>query len=113
MDDYEIGYCKPPRKYQFKPGQSGNPKGRPRKPKDPLTIDDAEILRRLDDEIIEFGGKEMTRREVEIRVIFGLAARKNRKARRLLNRLRKRIPSASAGGVRVLSDDEFERLQTK
>jgi hypothetical protein len=24
----EIGYCKPPKQHQFKPGQSGNPKGR-------------------------------------------------------------------------------------
>ncbi len=26
--DYEVGYRKPPRKSQFKPGVSGNPKGR-------------------------------------------------------------------------------------
>lgn len=26
--DYEVGYAKPPRQSQFKPGQSGNPKGR-------------------------------------------------------------------------------------
>jgi hypothetical protein len=31
--DYEIGYGRPPKKTQFKPGQSGNPKGRKRKPK--------------------------------------------------------------------------------
>lgn len=28
--DYEIGYKKPPKAHQFKPGTSGNPKGRPR-----------------------------------------------------------------------------------
>lgn len=28
--DYEVGYGKPPRAGQFKAGQSGNPKGRPR-----------------------------------------------------------------------------------
>lgn len=28
--DYEVGYCKPPKARQFKVGQSGNPKGRPR-----------------------------------------------------------------------------------
>lgn len=28
--DYEVGYGKPPRRSQFKPGQSGNPKGRPK-----------------------------------------------------------------------------------
>jgi len=27
---YEVGYCKPPKETRFKPGQSGNPKGRPR-----------------------------------------------------------------------------------
>jgi hypothetical protein len=30
-DDYDVGYGKPPRHTQFKPGQSGNPKGRPKK----------------------------------------------------------------------------------
>jgi hypothetical protein len=29
-DDYDVGYGKPPRHTQFKPGQSGNSKGRPR-----------------------------------------------------------------------------------
>lgn len=28
--DYEVGYGKPPKASQFKPGQSGNPKGRPK-----------------------------------------------------------------------------------
>lgn len=30
QNEYEVGYKRPPRKYQFKPGQSGNPKGRPK-----------------------------------------------------------------------------------
>ena len=29
-DDYDIGYGKPPKDTQFKKGQSGNPKGRPK-----------------------------------------------------------------------------------
>ena len=29
-DDYEIGYGKPPRHTRFKPGRSGNPRGRPK-----------------------------------------------------------------------------------
>jgi len=28
--DYEVGYGKPPKSAQFKPGQSGNPRGRPK-----------------------------------------------------------------------------------
>lgn len=31
--EYEVGYCKPPIAGQFKPGQSGNPVGRPRRTK--------------------------------------------------------------------------------
>jgi hypothetical protein len=31
--DYEVGYGKPPKHTQFKPGQSGNPEGRKKKPK--------------------------------------------------------------------------------
>lgn len=29
-EDYEVGYRKPPKGSQFKPGKSGNPKGRPK-----------------------------------------------------------------------------------
>ena len=29
-DDYEVGYKKPPIHTRFKPGVSGNPKGRPK-----------------------------------------------------------------------------------
>jgi hypothetical protein len=31
VSDYEIGYGKPPRNGRFKPGVSGNPKGRPKR----------------------------------------------------------------------------------
>jgi Family of unknown function (DUF5681) len=31
--EYRVGPGRPPKEYQFKPGQSGNPKGAPRKPK--------------------------------------------------------------------------------
>ncbi len=34
QNEYEVRYKRPPRKYQFKPGQSGNPKGRPKTNRD-------------------------------------------------------------------------------
>ena len=37
-NDYEVGYCKPPRHSQFKPGQSGNPRGRPKSSKNMATV---------------------------------------------------------------------------
>ncbi len=40
--DYEVGFCKPPVSGQFKPGQSGNPKGRPKGTKNLATDLDEE-----------------------------------------------------------------------
>jgi Family of unknown function (DUF5681) len=35
---YDTGYGKPPKQYQFRPGQSGNPKGRPKGAKNAATL---------------------------------------------------------------------------
>ncbi|MGO9047422.1 MAG: DUF5681 domain-containing protein [Xanthobacteraceae bacterium] len=34
----DVGYGRPPRQHQFRPGQSGNPRGRPRSAKNESTI---------------------------------------------------------------------------
>lgn len=41
--DYEVGYGKPPKGTQFKPGQSGNRRGRPRGSQNISTIIDKEL----------------------------------------------------------------------
>jgi hypothetical protein len=45
---YEVGYARPPKKTQFKPGQSGNPKGRPKGAKNEATILKGILNRRLE-----------------------------------------------------------------
>jgi hypothetical protein len=37
IGDYDVGFGKPPKAHQFKPGESGSPKGRPRKTKSEQT----------------------------------------------------------------------------
>lgn len=62
--DYDVGRGKPPREWQFRKGQSGNPRGRPRKHKDhashsSLTSYDGMLVSRLDKPvtIVEQGRK--------------------------------------------------------
>ena len=46
QNEYEVGYKRPPRKYQFKPGQSGNPKGRTKTNRD-FSLDVADELNEI------------------------------------------------------------------
>jgi hypothetical protein len=45
--EYEVGFGKPPLRSRFKPGQSGNPKGRPRGSKNLATLLDEELNARV------------------------------------------------------------------
>jgi hypothetical protein len=58
-DDDDTGYKKPPKHTRFRKGQSGNPKGRPRKIKDPTRLLEIE----LDKTITIKDGSRMTKRE--------------------------------------------------
>lgn len=81
--DYEVGYGRPPKHTQFKPGQSGNRRGRPKKSKDLAKLIDAEL-----DEIIPTGGsgrrKHMSKREALVKQLVNLAIKGNAKPLQLI-----------------------------
>jgi hypothetical protein len=65
-DGYDVGYGRPPKHSQFKPGRSGNPKGRPPKSKNVDTL----IKSELDATVtIKEGGRELriTKREAIVK----------------------------------------------
>ena len=51
---YEVGYCRPPQHTRFKPGHSGNPKGRPKGTKNLKTDLMEELAERIN---VSEGGK--------------------------------------------------------
>ncbi len=63
VDDYEVGYGKPPEHTRFKRGRSGNPKGRPKGSKNFKTLIDRELDAKV---VIREAGKrqQLSKREV-------------------------------------------------
>jgi hypothetical protein len=81
--DYEVGYGKPPAHTRWKPGQSGNPKGRPRRTTDLAKLIDAELDQLV--QINENGRRRtLTKREVFAKALVHDGAKGNAQARRML-----------------------------
>ena len=80
---YDVGYGKPPQDTRFKPGQSGNPKGRPKGAKNLATIVDNAINEKV--VVIENGRRrKRSKMEVAITQLTNKAATGDQKALTLL-----------------------------
>lgn len=128
-DDYEVGYAKPPKHSQFKKGQSGNPRGRPKGSQNFSTL----LSEQLDSKVqVTDNGvnKTMTMREAIVRriVTSGLTGKPN-DALKLLKTIEAFVPQEveppsgtpdeiivkivkpdGQGGVFSPTDEEVEHL---
>lgn len=78
-DNYQIGYRKPPRHGQFKPGQSGNPRGRKKGSRGLKTDLHAELNRIVEVKVGKYAFKGTTQ-QLMLRTLALLAANGNLKA---------------------------------
>jgi hypothetical protein len=104
---YKVGYGQPPKATQFKPGKSGNPKGRPKGPKSVGAVLYDILHRRI--EVTENG---RTRRipvlEVMLRRLANEAVRSDTRALKLMLSLMDRYAEAPEVGPQleeVLAED--------
>jgi Family of unknown function (DUF5681) len=95
------GYKKPPKDSRFKKGQSGNPRGRPKRRR----ISVSYLFRKVAGEqiAIEVEGDTMmmTRCEALLRLIHTMALNTDTGAARLLDQIRKQFPGPPAAGDKI------------
>jgi hypothetical protein len=106
-DDYEVGYKKPPKKSRFKPGSSGNPKGRPKGSKNLSTILRQRLNKKV--QVAENGRRKLiTVEEVIVARMVTDAAAGDPIARRETLRLIAE-EGTKKGGITILYLDEDDR----
>jgi Family of unknown function (DUF5681) len=107
---YEVGYGRPPRAHQFKPGESGNPKGRPKGAKSEASIWQTRLNEKIE---VREGGRvrRITVREAIVLRCIDDALKGNIKT---ANFVLGRSAAAEAGEVQELdemSKDDREVLE--
>ena len=105
---YEVGYARPPRAHRFKPGRSGNPKGRPKGAKNEETILNNLLNRRI--EIRQAGRlRKITVLEAMLLKFAEEALKGDAKAATfLLNRYRP--PEANEASANEMTEEDQEVL---
>jgi hypothetical protein len=112
-DEFEVGYGKPPEHTQFKKGQSGNPKGRPKGAKNLKTI----VQEVLSAKVLAKEGDKVT----SVSKLEGIVINQTNKALKgdakaasqVLSLAETHLPNeeATESGKQALSDDDLSVLQ--
>ena len=116
--DYEVGYGKPPSHTRFKPGQSGNPRGRPGGSKNLSTLLD-EALNELVVVSENGGRKRISKRKAAFKQLGNEAAKGNWRALKLLVDLlqdleRRTDPASSETSAFTAADEKvIEQLRAR
>lgn len=99
---YEIGYKKPPHDTRFKPGQSGNPKGRPKRVTTLAETLEKELLAQVT--MVEEGGKrrKISKLEAILKQHINNAAKGDLKAAALVLSLLRAQPAGASDNLDAL-----------
>ena len=108
IDDYDIGYKKPPKQGQFKPGQSGNPKGRPKGLQNLATDLQEELEQKI---LITEANKsqEVTKQRAMLKTLFAKALKGETRAANVLIGLILGLEQANQNntdGVAISEEDQ-------
>jgi hypothetical protein len=105
--DYSIGYKHPPSHTQFKKGQSGNPDGRPKKVKRPLSLADELLAIFLKPIIVNENGHrtKITKRQAMLIQLVNKALHGDLKALAMILRILQTFSSDPVPDDRIVTED--------
>ena len=100
MTDPSTGYKRPPRRHQFKPGQSGNPKGRPKGARSLESVLAQELQQTV---LVRENGRPRTLRKLEVivRKLVNAGLQGGAKDLELLLRMLVRLPAPDDAPGRI------------
>ena len=103
---YVVGYGRPPEKTRFRPGHSGNPRGRPKRPKSIREKFERELARKV--AIREDGRvKKIPKIDLWVRRVIADAIKGSHQASRILIEMRSASDDEIAQGVAEQSIEEL------